>query len=79
MWTKLPLSWMGTTVALALLAVFEKAFGAFAPGTYRDPLWTASQLRGADAVALFTLVPLLAISAVWAARGSPRGRLLLGC
>lgn len=74
--TVLPASWLGTTLALAVLAAFVKAFGAFAPGTYRDPLWTASQLRGADVVALFTLVPLLGVSAVWARRGAPRGLLV---
>lgn len=74
--TTLPASWTGTTLALAVLAAFVKAFGAFAPETYRDPLWTASQLRGADTVALFTLVPLLGVSAVWARRGDPRGLLV---
>jgi hypothetical protein len=72
----LPSSWLGATLALAVLAAFVKAFGAFAPGTYRDPLWTASQLRGADTVALVLLVPLLAASALWARRGAPRGVLV---
>lgn len=63
-------------MALAVLAALVKGFGAFEPGTYRDPLWTASQLRGADVVALFTLVPLLGVSAVWARRGDPRGLLV---
>jgi hypothetical protein len=71
-----PPSWLATTLTLALLAAFVKAFGAFAPATYRDPVWTASQLRGADVVALFTLVPLLLLSAAWARRGAPRGVLL---
>lgn len=73
---EVPRSWLGTTWTLAVLAACVKAFGAFAPATYDDPLWTSSQLRGADAVALFTLVPLLLLSAGWAGRGDPRGVLV---
>ena len=73
---ELPDAWAWTTVALAVLAAVTKAFGAFVPDTYRDGIWTASQLRGADLVALFVLVPLLTVSAVWARRGAARGVLV---
>jgi hypothetical protein len=71
--TDIPTSWSLGTLALAALAAVTKSFGAFDPGTYRDGIWAASQMRGADTVALFTLVPLLAVSAVLARRGTPRG------
>jgi len=71
--TDIPTGWSLATLALAALAAVTKAFGAFDPGTYRDGIWAASQMRGADTVALFTLVPLLAVAAVLARRGTPRG------
>jgi hypothetical protein len=74
--TDIPASWAGATLALAILAAITKAAGAFAPGTYRDGVWAASQMRGADVVALLTLVPLLAVAAVLARRGTPRGLVL---
>lgn len=69
----IPSCWAAWTVALALLAAGTKAAGAFLPGTYRDGVWAASQMRGADTVALFVLVPLLIGSALWARRGAVRG------
>lgn len=68
--------WAVASWALAFLAAVTKAAGAFLPGTYRDGVWAASQMRGADLVALAILPALLAASAEAARRGSPRGVLL---
>lgn len=72
----IPHGWAVASWALAALAAVTKAAGAFLPGTYRDGAWAASQMRGADLVALAILPVLLAASAAAARRGSPRGVLL---
>lgn len=74
--TAIPRSWAVVSYALAALALVTKAVGAFVPETYRDGVWAASQMRGADTVALFTLVPLLIVGTTMARQGRPRGTVL---
>jgi len=76
MHTSIPKAWAVTSWALAVLAAATKAAGAFLPGTYRDGVWAASQMRGADLVALAILPALLAAGAEAARRGAPRGVLV---
>ncbi|WP_424358573.1 hypothetical protein [Methanocella sp. MCL-LM] len=62
---------------IALLAVFSAGSGLFLPDTYKnDTISGAAQQVGNDLVVLVLCVPLLLVSAYYAAKGSLRGRLI---
>jgi tRNA-Thr(GGU) m(6)t(6)A37 methyltransferase TsaA len=65
--------WM--SLALAVLAIAASAIGLFWKPLYaRETLPWLAQLRGADAVTLFLIVPVLLVSAALAHRGSLAAR-----
>lgn len=71
-----PVVTRGQTVASAVtvvLAAVASAAGLFVPDLYRDPAVLLPQVYGQDLLTLFVAVPVLAVSLVYARRGSLRG------
>lgn len=65
------------TALIAILAIFAAGSGLLLKDTYKnDTTSGAAQQRGNDLVALVLCVPLLLVSAYFAAKGSLRGRLI---
>ena len=64
------------TALIALLGIPVHLVGILSPAIYRDPPVLIPQNRATDVVTLAVGIPLLVISALAAARGSRRGRIL---
>lgn len=68
--------WLRLTPPLALLLALVSAVGLFVPDFYRGPLAWSIQAVAQDFADLVLVLPVLVASAVLAARGSTRGRLV---
>jgi hypothetical protein len=64
------------TGAVAVLMLLQSSLGLLYRHHYRDVEWIAATWLGNDWITLVVALPLLAVGAVLARRGSPRGQLL---
>ncbi|MFZ5817637.1 MAG: hypothetical protein ACOY93_20480 [Bacillota bacterium] len=62
---------------ILLLTAAAAAGGLFLPSLYRDSAWLVTAMRGQDLYTLAVAVPALAITLLFARRGSVRSRLVL--
>lgn len=69
----LPRRYVAASVVTLVLAAVAAAIGLFVPGFYRDAAPLVPELYGQDLLTLTVAVPALAVSVVYAARGSRRG------
>lgn len=67
--------WLWLTVPTGILLALAAGSGVFVKGLYRDTPNLVAQARGQDLVTLVVVLPVLAISAFLAGRGSQRARL----
>jgi hypothetical protein len=61
---------------LVLVTMIQSAIGVIFPQVFRDPAMTVGNARGTDVVILFTALPVMVISMVFARRGSLRAQLV---
>ena len=66
----------GVTAVLAAMMIVQSALGLLLPSLYRDVEWIAATWWGNDLVTLVLVTPVFVVSAVRAARGSHRARLV---
>jgi hypothetical protein len=68
--------WLWLTLPIAILLAIAAGGGVFSRGLYRDTPYFVAQAVGQDIVSLSIVLPTLIISAFFAIRGSPTGRLI---
>ncbi|MBK6768186.1 MAG: hypothetical protein IPG72_03990 [Ardenticatenales bacterium] len=68
--------WLWLTAPLAVLVAAASIVGLAVPGFYRDPVAWSTQAVAQDAADLAYVLPVLVVSALFAARGSLRGWLV---
>jgi hypothetical protein len=68
--------WLWLTVPIAILLAIAAGVGFFTEDLYRDPPSLLAQATAQDVVTLVVALPALVIGAVFASRGSERGRLV---
>jgi hypothetical protein len=68
--------WLRLTAPIAVLMAIAAASGLFIPGLYRDAPSLVAQAVGQDAITLVVALPALAVTALFAGRGSKRARLV---
>jgi hypothetical protein len=68
--------WLWLTAPIAVLLAIAAGGGLFISGLYRDTPYFAAQAEGQDLVSLAVVLPTLIISAILAARGFRRARLV---
>jgi hypothetical protein len=68
--------WLWLTFPIAILLAIAAGGGVFSSGLYRDTPYFVAQAVGQDIISLFVVLPTLIISAFFASRGAPTGRLI---
>jgi hypothetical protein len=76
MGNRIPNIWLWFTIPIAILLAAAAGGGLFIKGLYNDSAYFAAQARGQDLISLVVVLPTLIISALFAHRRSPRGRLV---